>query len=117
MGILKFAWCLISIGVLVGSLALYDPVTGHDGDLILVYGMLILAFPSGFLVAGAIALGSYTMDTLEIHFLSGLIYGRLSIVLMWMALVVVGYVQWFLLLPAFVLRLRSQQRRASAGDR
>ena len=116
MGILKVAWFLLSLTVLVGTLVLYDPITGRDADLILVYGMLVLAFPSSFLVVGLIALALYAIDTLHVQILSGLSYGRLSIILTWGAMVIVGYVQWFLVLPTMVSKWRSRRRQASIGD-
>ena len=116
MGMLKFAWLLLSGAVLAVTLALYNPTTGSDADLILVYGMLVLAFPSAFLVAGMIAFASYAIDTLHLQSLSGLSYGRLSITLTWIVMVIVGYVQWFLVLPAFFSKLRARRRQASARD-
>jgi len=116
MGILRVGWLLLSVAILVGTLALYDPVSGSDADLILVYGMLVLAFPSAFLVAGLIALASYASDTWHLHFLSSPGYGRLSILLIWVGMVIVGYVQWFILLPALISKWRSRARETSAGD-
>jgi hypothetical protein len=98
--------------VLVMTLFLYDPRTASDADLILVYGMLGLAFPSGFLVAAFVALLAYAEEATGVAIVNAN-YGRGTIALIWLCFVVVGYFQWFMLLPWLTRKWRARHGDAA----
>ena len=102
MDLLKVLWVLASVGVLATTLYLYDPRTGRDADLILVYGMLLLAFPSGFFVAALFALLATLTPIVDAN------YGPTVIAVIWLAFAAAGYVQWFKFLPWVVRKWRAR---------
>jgi hypothetical protein len=102
------------VAVLVITLYLYDPQTAKDADLLLVYGMMAMAFPSGFLVAAFFALLAYAEESIGVPLINAN-YGRGTIVFMWLCFVVVGYLQWFRLLPWLMAKWRV--RRADTASR
>ncbi len=113
MKLSRMLWLLASVAVLAITLYTYDPVTAKDADLILVYGMLVLAFPSGFLVAAFIALLAYVEEITGVPLLNAN-YGRGAITLIWLGFVVVGYLQWFRLSPCLVAIWRARHGDAAS---
>lgn len=111
----RILWLLASVAVWAITLYAYDPATAKDADLILVYGMFVLAFPSGFLVAAFIALLAYVEEGTGVPMLNAN-YGRGAITLMWLCFVVVGYLQWFRLLP-WLVEMRRARHRDTASRR
>lgn len=98
MLIVKVIWGLAAVFLLVVTLYFYSPTAGRDADILLIYGMLILAFPSGFLVAGLFSFLNYWLYWFGIPlFLEQ--YSIASIVSIWVAFFVCGYIQWFVLFP------------------
>lgn len=114
MKLRKILWLLASVAVLVITLYFFDPVTAKDADLILVYGMLALAFPSGFLVAAFIALLAYVEETTGVPMVNAN-YGRGMITFMWLCFVVVGYLQWFGLVPWLMAKRRARHADTSSS--
>lgn len=96
---LKIVWILCSVAVLAVTLARYEPGLASDIGIFLVYGMLFLAFPSSLLVAGIFALISMLQDQLGVPFLDAIGSNYFGFCVMWFAFFVVGYLQWFVLLP------------------
>jgi hypothetical protein len=114
MRLTRILWLLASVAVLVITLYLYHPQTARDADLFLVYGMLLLAFPSGFLVAAFIALLAYVEEASGVPLINAN-YGRGTIVVIWLCFVVAGYLQWFKLLPWLGEKRRA--RRVNTASR
>lgn len=96
--VLKALWTLLALGVLVLTFSIYDgtPAT-RDAELILLYGMMALSFPTSYaclLILGALGFfaekwwGSLSINS-----------GYATLIVEWLALFVVGYLQWFVLLP------------------
>lgn len=81
--IIRFAWLTMTALVLTVGIVL----GGEAGDTVLTYAMVVLSFPCS-LVAAPLA-GSI---------LGGLTTQVGGLVVFWMALLCVGYVQWFVLL-------------------
>lgn len=107
MLIMKAIWGLVAVCLLVVTLYYYSPTTGRDSDILLIYGMLILAFPSGFLVAGLFSFLSYGLYWFGIPlFLEQYSVG--SIILTWVAFFVCGYIQWFVWFPKLVRDFRKR---------
>ena len=106
---LRILWIIASIAMLIVTLLFYNPTLGRDADLLMVYGMLFLCFPSGFLVAGLFASLAILEESLKIPFLN-MDYGSMSIFIIWFCFFVVGYIQWFKLLPFLIDKWQSRQR-------
>ena len=103
----RVVWLVASVAVLVITLWLYDPQTARDADVVLVYGMLALAFPAGFVVAAFVAVLAYAEEATGVPLINAN-YGRGMIGLMWFCFVVVGYLQWFRLLPWLMEKWRTR---------
>ena len=108
----RVCWLLASVCVLVATLYLYDPKTGRDADVILVYGMLLLAFPSGFLVAASITMLASVEESTGVPLINA-DYGQGTMAFIWFCFVVVGYLQWFKALPWLVEKWHA--RRANSA--
>lgn len=87
-------WSGLCVAVLVFAIVQRDI---HDMDIAYTYFMLFLAFPAGLIVAAVLAALSTSVD------LPG---GLTGVLITWPPFVVLGYLQWFVLLPAAVRRLR-----------
>lgn len=102
VGVAKVAWvglCIIALLLIIDITEPDRPDTIKDAGTVLSYLMLTLSFPVGFLVVllliglgqifGLGELGSYTSNLIA-----------------WVLFVVLGYVQWFMLFPYLIGRLR-----------
>src|SRR4051812_29622854 len=93
---LKLAWVLVAFAVLVSSLLLFEGKPNSDADILLGYAMLALSFPLGVaLAAGLSLLARLLFETTGYVFTTS--YASMSVA--WLALFVVGYLQWFVFLP------------------
>lgn len=106
--VLKALWIVASIGVLLVTLFYYKPEIGQNVDLIMIYGMLFLAFPSSLLVAGLFVLVGYLEDSFGVSLLHAH-YGQTMIFVIWLCFFVVGYAQWFKLLPFLLGKYRTRR--------
>lgn len=97
--IFKVLWVLCSLAVLCVTLYSYDPQTGNDSGIFLVYGMLFLTFPAGFIVAGGITLLALAQEALGIPLLDLIDNIYLGFVVMWLLFFGLGYLQWFKFIP------------------
>lgn len=91
----------IWISVCVAALVIYIRTRSNatDADVFLGYAMIVLSFPSGSIVFGIQArLGS----------LANIQVGSIW---MWAEMLIIGYLQWFVLLP---LVIRAVRRRVAA---
>ena len=90
--IVKALWVGVSLFVLVVTVVSYDDKSFSDIWIFLTWLMLILSFPAGLAVSAAhYALGAVFSTTVETSYL--------SLALEWLVYFVLGYVQWFVLLP------------------
>jgi hypothetical protein len=90
-------WLLINICILLYGITLYK--IHPDGTIVLVYLMLLLTLPLGYIVIYILYIFSKVglFGTLFQH------YPILeSIILPWVFFVVFGYIQWFILLPKII---------------
>ena len=103
---IRCVWAALCVTVLCITLRYADVVTGRDVDIFLVWAMMLLSFPSGwiivviyFAVSHVLCSGMNVMLSLEseIRFYSYL-------VLTWLAFFAAGYVQWFKVIPALIRR-------------
>lgn len=98
MRIFKLIWILATLSVL--ALTFYSLYT-YDGNpdeifIILNQGMHILSFPAGMLVS---AVGYVVESVFEVEF------SYFSAVLLWAGYFIIGYLQWFKLVPYLVSKL------------
>jgi hypothetical protein len=92
----KYSWMLGALLALLASLVAYDGKPNSDADLLLGYAMLTLSFPSGLMTAVVFSLlGRIVYATTGTVFTTS----YASIAITWLVLFVVGYAQWFVLLP------------------
>jgi hypothetical protein len=106
MKIIKVLWTGVSIFVLAVTLYAYDGKPLSDIWVFLTWLMLILSFPAGLVVSAVhYALGAGFSITVQTSYL--------SLALEWVAYFVLGYLQWFKLLPYLIGKLRGlkAQRR------
>lgn len=52
----KVIWLALTTAVLLGALHYFDGKPNSDVDILLGFGMLILSFPLGLLLSGAVSL-------------------------------------------------------------
>jgi len=107
--IVRTIWILLAAVVLSVTIVNFDPESNPDISIFLFYGMVVLTFPAGLLLAAIMSFA-----TIRLHSVFGLEipsnYG--SIMLMWLAFFAVGYWQWFVLVPYIRLRLKRRDRTA-----
>ncbi len=90
--LLAMAWLLACVAVLVFG---YEQRAIHDMPVAFTWFLLVLAFPVGSLAMVVVGVGFGTLTTLV-----GLQYQPFWHELpIWIAVVVIGYWQWFVLLP------------------
>jgi len=105
-------WIALAIAVLLVTLYFFDGKSNSDVDVVLAYGMLILSFPVGLLIAliggalGSVAFSAYGY-VVPVSYV--------TIVIAWLVFLIGGYVQWFVFLP-FLLRKMRKRRSASTSD-
>lgn len=97
--VVKIAWVLCSVAVLLVTLGLYAPGPTSDIGVFLVYGILFLAFPASLLVAALFALLAGIQEQSGVPLLDSISSNLLGISIMWLFFFVAGYAQWFVLLP------------------
>ena len=96
---LNLLWILVSVLVLLVTLFYYDKETGNDSGIFLVYGMLVLSFPSSIIVAGTIALLVLLQENLGIPILDLVENTYWGFFTMWLLFFLFGYYQWFKFFP------------------
>lgn len=90
--------CLAYVQYILRSPA-SDAQTAAGSILVLI--MLILTFPAGYIAIGFIMLYSFVMP--------GRAMGQMDVVVFWSIFAVVGYLQWFKLLPHLVKKWRGRR--------
>ena len=109
----KWSWVACSFAVLLAALYFYDGKRNSDADVLLAYGMLALAFPGGFLLSSVVGLVGYLAYSMYGYVLQ---VSYWSIAVTWLCFFIVGYWQWFKLLPWLVRRIRERQQRAAEDE-
>ncbi len=89
-------WALFSAAVLLTTLYFFDGKPNSDVETLLVYGMLILAFPLSFAVSATITLILLCLNRATGYVLQTT---HLSLTLVWTFYFMVGLIQWKYLLP------------------
>lgn len=99
----KFGWIIAGVMVLLTTIYFFDGEQNSDIDVFLIWLMLALSFPGGIVCAlifsgFAYVLYQATAMTVPTTYL--------SILLFWAVFFVVGYWQWFVLVPRLVKRFK-----------
>jgi hypothetical protein len=102
LNVTKWAWVSLSVAVLVFVVTLL--VMRHGGSLegagaAIGYPMIILAFPSSFIFVDFYSMLSHLVIVSQMP-----IYADISLV--WLGCFVIGYLQWFVLIPFLIRRMR-----------
>lgn len=108
--ILKLAWIVVCLLVSVVCVATYNPTTSHDNDIVLYLVMIVLAFPSAYLVV-------FLYSGVQAAHVPPL-PPRIEMSLLSVGFIVVGYLQWFVLAPWIIRetrRVRAEKRRNSSA--
>jgi len=106
--LIRALWIISCLGALGVSLVYADVESGRDIDVFLIWVMLILSFPLGFLVVityGALSFFFYSQFGWEFSIVTS--YDMyLYLTVLWLIFVLIGYFQWFYLVPYLYRRYR-----------
>ena len=106
MAIFKSLWLGTAVLVLFVTLYAFDGKPNSDIGIFLVWSMLFISFPASLIYAGLFSVVALIMET----FLSTPIPTTyLSLTIDWVAFFILGYLQWFKLIPYVVTKLRGQK--------
>ena len=109
--LLRLIWIALAVMVLFITLFFYDGKTNSDVDTILAYGMFILSFPIGLLMAIFAGGIGYVANSLYGYVVP---VSYLTIAIGWILFFVVGYLQWFVLVPFIWSKVR-KNKKAKGG--
>ncbi len=104
---IKLGWLFIFLLVTIPLVVTYNSTTHRDNDIVLGYAQIALTFPTGPLVLG------YLAEALDLLFSIQLPAGRLGMTLFSVGFLTVGYLQWFVVLPALWRLLTNLLARAT----
>ena len=96
ISIVKLFWTAVSLIVLLITLYKFDGKPNSDIEVFLIWSMLVLSFPTGLLY---LLLAALLVHSAEILFGFTLATSYISMLVTWSALFVLGYFQWFKLVP------------------
>jgi hypothetical protein len=101
--ILRIAWVAICVIALVNAQKGYRGISDWQMEEGLAFQMLVLSFPSSFIVAVGLALTGAMLGLFGLALPSP---SKVEMTATWFLFVVAGYAQWFVLLPGFLKRSR-----------
>lgn len=99
--ILRVGWLAICVMALVRAHREYQGISDWKMEERLAFQMMVLSFPSSFLIAAGLAL---TGAILGLFGLALPASSKLEMTATWFLFVVAGYAQWFILLPRLLRR-------------
>jgi len=97
--ILLSLWLLACCAVLVFVFISKDI---KDADIVFIYAMYVLTFPSGFIVQLVFIGVSYISSELFNYTIPS---GPITNLFAWLLFIIIGYLQWFKLVPWVYMRL------------
>ena len=101
----EIASLLLAVLIAVPLVVTYNPTANRDNDIVLLYALLALTFPTGLVVAALYALVGYT---LEVRFAAHLPVGRLAMMVGCVVFLTAGYLQWFVVFPSIWTALKKK---------
>jgi len=109
MKIIKALWVGATVFVLVVTLYAFDGKPNSDIWIFLTWFMLILSFPAALVVSLVhMALGVGFSITIKTSYL--------SLAIEWAAYFVLGYLQWFKLVPYLIAKLHALRKKNEAVE-
>jgi len=102
---LRAAWVVLSLAVLLYCQYVYDGKPNSDAEEVLILAMFVLSFPASF-AAGAMAVAVAYVSEYILH--TPVHTGRLEMVGVWFLFSILGYLQWFMLIPRAWLRWKNR---------
>lgn len=109
VGVAKVAWIGVAVVALLVTLYGFDGKTNSDIWIVLTWSMLVLSFPASLIVSLAhMALGAGLSLTIKTSFL--------SLAVEWATYFVLGYLQWFVLLPWLWRTWKGRRARSAASS-
>lgn len=111
--LLKIAWFVLCILVLMVTVYFADVESGRDIDVFLIWSMMVLSFPASWVIILLYAGVTYLLySTFSVTLEADSDYMFYSyLFLTWAAFFVVGYLQWFNLLPWLIRKYRSYREK------
>ena len=109
MKIIKMLWIASALFVLFVTLYAFDGKPNSDIGILLAWSMLFLSFPAGLIISLIyVALYDFLSITLSTTYL--------NLVLDWTGCFVLGYLQWFKLLPFLIEKWRSKGKPLNVDE-
>ena len=109
----KWCWLICSIGVLLFTLRIYDGTLATENTKsVMYYGMLFLCAPVGPLIITVVVLIFFFLNEVGIRIYFVIPTNYPTLVIEWLVFFVVGYVQWFVLLPWLWHKRKARQASA-----
>jgi len=106
---IRFLWASIAFLVLIITLYSYDGLTNSDIWIFLTWMMLLLSFPAGLLVSlGHMILGEY--------FSIGIKTSLVSLSIEWVIYFILGYIQWFKVIPWLINKVKFYLFKKNQGS-
>ena len=107
--IIKGTWVIACVAVLCVSLYYFRPGPKNDIEVFLIWSMIFLTFPTGYVVAVsfnliAIFLMKFAGVTLQSSYF--------LILVNWSASFIAGYFQWFVLAPKLVEWIKNKKMKS-----
>jgi hypothetical protein len=99
--VVRIAWVATCILVLVNAHKGYRGTSDWQMEEGLAFQMLVLSFPSSFVVAVGLTLTGAMLGLFGLALPSP---SKVEMTATWFLFVVAGYAQWFILLPSFLKR-------------
>ncbi len=96
---LRILWVLCSFAVLAAAFVLLAQGAERDVAVLVIYGMLLLAFPASLLVAALFTGLILLQEQSGVPLLELMESSYVGLSTMWAVYFAAGYVQWFVLLP------------------
>jgi hypothetical protein len=109
---IRALWVFLTVAVLTVVLRGFDGRPNSDIEEVLAWTMLPLGFPASLLFPAAFAGYASAREALG---QGPVVVTYLSLVVSWAVLFALGFIQWFILLPALLRRLRARRARTAGG--
>ncbi len=110
---IRIIWIILCLAVLAYCQYVYDGQPNSDTEEVLIILMFILTLPVASFVAGSVAVGAAIGFERLLH--ATLYTSRVEMFLAWLLFFVLGYLQWFTILPRVWTKWRKRCAEANAG--
>jgi len=112
VAILRLVWMVLCLAVLLYCQYAFDGQPNSDSEEVLIIMMFVLSFPASFLAGGfAVAVAFVWERFLHVP----LHTGRLEMLFVWSLFSVLGYLQWFALVPRMWSKWKNRGAARTGG--